>query len=300
MPLPPPTALLPLVLLATLPAAAELPECTEATLRVELHAEPPVRLPVVCLSAGQETSFRLDTPLRPQGVELTGARTLEWGASSTGLALFAPADLVAGERFTLRLLFAGPDAPESVTFELVAHPARVTRQVQVFRHPRTLADYQRESREARAEAQQCRADKARLEVVCRAHEGLLGQLTANAIGLRDFRAGPIDAVLLGKRNARPHAGTVGYRVGTEVLLVVRLENPGLEPWTVAGAALLGPSGNELPLRPLQQAAPIAPGEEGEVRVGAVLPDKSALGPYTLKLWDAAGKRTVTLGNIVFP
>jgi hypothetical protein len=57
-----------LALLLLLPGlAAALPECTEAILRVALSPEP--REPLeVCLSAGQDTVFRSDTRLPPNGV----------------------------------------------------------------------------------------------------------------------------------------------------------------------------------------------------------------------------------------
>ena len=78
-----------------------------------------------------------------------------------------------------------------------------------------------------------------------------------------------------------------------------LLNPGAEPWTLAGAALVDSAGEQVELArwPL---APIPANGAGAVVVG-IKGERAQLGcPCTLKLWEATGPRTFTLGNVEFP
>jgi hypothetical protein len=88
-----------------------------------------------------------------------------------------------------------------------------------------------------------------------------------------------------------HPASVAVRLG--------LSNPGAEPWTLAGAMLVDATGEEVELArwPL---APIPAKGAGAVVVG-IEGERAQLGcPCTLKLWEAQGPRTVTLGNVEFP
>jgi len=80
---------------------------------------------------------------------------------------------------------------------------------------------------------------------------------------------------------------------------LRLANPGAEPWTVAGAVLKDSTGADVELSAWQASA-IAPGAFGFVVVGAEGEPGQLACPCSLKLWEAQGPRTVTLGNITFP
>jgi hypothetical protein len=76
-------------------------------------------------------------------------------------------------------------------------------------------------------------------------------------------------------------------------------NPGTEPWTLAGAALVDSTGTEVELARWQEA-PIPANGACAVVVG-IAGERARLGcPCTLKLWEAQGPRTVTLGNVTFP
>ncbi|HYO65673.1 MAG TPA: DUF2381 family protein [Archangium sp.] len=80
-----------------------------------------------------------------------------------------------------------------------------------------------------------------------------------------------------------------------------LLNPGAEPWTLAGAALVDSTGEEVELARWQQT-PIPANGAGAVVVG-IEGHPAQLGcPCILKLWEAGGggPRTVTLGNVTFP
>ena len=93
------------------------------------------------------------------------------------------------------------------------------------------------------------------------------------------------------RTGETHPASVAVRLS--------LSNPGAEPWTLAGAALVDKAGEEVELARWQQA-PIPAKSAGAVVVG-IEGERAQLGcPCTLKLWEAQGPRTVTLGNVTFP
>ncbi|WP_409015062.1 DUF2381 family protein [Archangium sp.] len=85
-----------------------------------------------------------------------------------------------------------------------------------------------------------------------------------------------------------------------VAVLVLLKNPSANPWTVAGAALVGRKGEELKPLPLWHTGPIRTGKAGgRVVVELEAAPTEARGAYTLKLWDAEG-RTVAIGRVTFP
>ena len=96
-----------------------------------------------------------------------------------------------------------------------------------------------------------------------------------------------------------------YRAKGRVAVDVSLENPGTEHWMAAGAVLRGPKGQVLKPLPLWQPKPVPPVEPGtklmsRVVVEVLASEVEARGTYTLTLWDADQKRTVTVGHITFP
>ena len=82
-------------------------------------------------------------------------------------------------------------------------------------------------------------------------------------------------------------------------LLALAHHPLTDPWRLAGAALVDSTGEQAELArwPL---APISANGAGAVVVG-IEGERAQLGcPCTLKLWEATGPRTVTLGNVTFP
>jgi hypothetical protein len=85
-----------------------------------------------------------------------------------------------------------------------------------------------------------------------------------------------------------------------VALELELRNPGTRPWTLAGAVMRGPHGEDLtPLPPEGAPVSILPGLHDRVLVEIEATTKQALGAYTLTPWDADG-RSVMLDNVTFP
>ncbi|MCK8503189.1 DUF2381 family protein [Myxococcus fulvus] len=74
-----------------------------------------------------------------------------------------------------------------------------------------------------------------------------------------------------------------------------------QPWTAVGAMLRGKANEELKVLRVWQSGPVAAGSAVQrVVVEAEAATEAPLGSFTLKLWDADMRRTVTLGNITFP
>ena len=84
-----------------------------------------------------------------------------------------------------------------------------------------------------------------------------------------------------------------------MMLPRRLVDGDVSKQKVAGAALVDLTGEEVELAAWQEV-PVSPNGRGGVVVGAQ-GEPARLGcPCTLKLWEAGGARTVTLGNVTFP
>jgi uncharacterized protein (TIGR02268 family) len=234
-------------------------------------------------------------------------RLADWAQGKEGLSLLVipKGDYLPGERVRVTVRFADGAAPTSATFWLVGHAARGARRVEVFRQPRPADALKRERDEAQAEARQCQEDKARLlaerkepgglmgaawleregkEVVSKEIWQLLKHHPANALGTKEARS-------YSQRKSKTHPGGMAVRL--------KLLNPGAEPWTAAGAVLKDATGAEVELSAWQESA-IAPGSKGFVVVGVEREPGQLACPCTLKLWEAQGPRTVTLGNVAFP
>jgi uncharacterized protein (TIGR02268 family) len=236
-----------------------------------------------------------------------GERLAHWALGQDGLSLYATpkADYLPGERVKVTVRFADGAAPASASFWLVSHASRGTRRVEVFRQPRPPDVLKRERDEAQAEARQCQEDKARLLAEREEPGGLMGVAWLERAGTLASR--PLfGAVREQPGNALGLEATksFSYTLSDEthpVSVAVRLalKNPGAEPWTLAGAALVDSAGEQVELArwPL---APIPANGAGAVVVG-IEGERAQLGcPCALKLWEAPGTRVVTLGNVTFP
>ncbi len=122
-----------------------------------------------------------------------------------------------------------------------------------------------------------------------------GLLVEGRIAFKDLT----ESVTQAKGNALRFREARSYRAEGRVAVELKLDNSGMLPWVAAGAVLRGPKGEVLKPLPLWQ---LEPGAEGEHRVVVEVPasEKEARGTYTLILWDAEQKRTVTLGHVTFP
>jgi len=309
VPLASPVGLLALALLASSPQAAapSSPDgCEAASPRLELTAEPPATPPVVCISPDVPLTLRFDTPLQPDSVRLQEReRFEEVNPGKQTLTLVPPKELEAGARFTLDVCFADGAAPACATFLLRAHPALGLSQVKVFRAPRPVDSFREGEKAAQAEARHCQEEVRQLRAEHGAPEGLRGVLASGLLGKAGILFKDLTNLVTEARgNALRLEEARSYRTEGRVAVDVWLDSPGTLPWVAAGAVLRGPKGEVLKLLPLwqQELLPTEPGAKGWRHVVVEVPasEQEARGTYTLTLWDAEQKRTVTLGNVTFP
>jgi uncharacterized protein (TIGR02268 family) len=274
-----------------------LPPCESGTRRLELTADASARRPEVCIYPGLSTSFFFDAKLAR--VELAGREWFRVVEGEEGFTLVLMAALPVGERVLVTVYFQDGAAPASATFELVVHPSEAERQVEVMRHPRTLVSYQQGEQQARAEAQRCREEKARLQAECTGQVGLTGLITQGLMGEGGIPDKNIyKSVTSSPANTLTNFKSLTYRSDTAreegghkvVRLAVELEllNLGKQPWTPAGAVLVGPRHVELRVLGVWPLEPIAPGTTGRVVVEAEATEETARGTFTLELWSHEG------------
>jgi uncharacterized protein (TIGR02268 family) len=261
----------------------------------------------VCVSPDETTTFVFDASLAAGAVEFQPeSRLADWAPGKEGLSLYVipRADYLPGERVRVTVRFADGAAPASATFWLVGHAASGTRRVGVFRHPRSADVLKKEKDEAQAEARQCQEDKARLLAERKEPGGLMGAAWLERE--KDVESKVIWATLkhhpanaLQAERAKSYSQPKGVTHPGSMVVRLQLANPGAEPWTAAGAVLKDSTGAEVELSAWQASA-IAPGALGSVVVGAEREPGQLACPCNLKLWEAEGPRTVTLGNVTFP
>ncbi len=306
---PSPGALLALALLAGAAQAAEpppVPRCA-ATSRIDLAEDSTGQASEVCVSPDETTTFVFDSRLSAGAVEVQPeGRLADWTPGKEGLTLHVipKGDFLSGERVKVTVRFADGAAPASATFWLVGHAARGARRVEVFRKPRPADVLQKEKDEAQAEARQCQEDKARLLAERKEPGGLMGaawlereKAVESRDIWRDLKHDPANALRTEK--AWSYSQPKGVTLPGGMAVRLKLLNPGVEPWTATGAVLKDATGAEVELSAWQESA-IAPGALGFVMMGAEGEPGQLACPCTLKLWEAQGPRTVTLGNVMFP
>jgi uncharacterized protein (TIGR02268 family) len=306
--------LLPLVLLTTpleASAQAPLPTCASGTRQVELMAGLPEQTHEVCIRPGRSTSFFFDAKLaRVEVPERERFRMLE---AETGFALMATRALPAGERVPVTVSFEDGRAPARATFVLVVHPSEVEHEVLVTRQERTLASYREGEQRALEEARRCRWENARLQVECTTQVGLTMLLSQGLMGEKGVPSKDLEnAVSARPGNTLTTSMARSYRSDTGhttedgrglVRLVVEQElyNTGSMPWTLAGAMLVGPRGEEWKALAVWPREPIPPRRKRRVVVEVETPEEAARGPFTLKLWSQEGDGRVELfDGVTFP
>ena len=303
MPLLPLASLLSLIASGGPLSALSLPDCP-ATLRVDVRATTPELPPVACLSPGELTGLRLDSALLPgeQGLVVEGAgRALPVDRGTHGISFFLPDDFPTGGRYLVTLRFADSGAPASTTLELVVHPSLVTHQVRLYRHERPVEELLQELKAAWAEVLQCKQEKAHLQAACNSAVGLRGLLSGEPPEPHLFKSLELHRVTtVGKRSALLYRRFFAYRLREEVVLAVKLQNPGGEEWTAVGATLTTAAGDQVQVVQVLQVTPIPPGETGWALIALAPGPTVPEGPLMLTLWAEGGTRTVSLGNLTLP
>ncbi|QRN97236.1 DUF2381 family protein [Archangium violaceum] len=292
-------------------AQSPLPVCEMGTRHLELTADASGKQGEVCIHPEVSTTFVFDS--RVARVQLAGPerfRVVDGGTAS--LTLIPSEALTDGERVPVTVYFQDGAAPASATFWLVVHPFQAERLVEVLRQPRTLASYRQGEQQARAEARQCREEKARVQAECAGQMGLTGLIAHELMGEGGVASKDIgDAVTARPGNTLQFLSARSYRSPTErtergqkvarLAVKVEVENTGTRAWTPAGAVLAG--SNHVELRPLSiwPLETIPPGRTLRVVVEVEATEHEARGAFTLKLWSQeGGARVEFLDGVTFP
>jgi uncharacterized protein (TIGR02268 family) len=297
---PPSSALVVLTLLSGTGEAAELPHISEcsAPSRVDL-ATGSNEAPSVCATPEEPVTFVFDSPLPPGAVAVEpGNRSVSVAQGDDFVTVYPKRSFLPAERVKLTVHFADGAAPGSASFWLVGHSARGARRVEVFRHPRPADALKKEAAEAQARANQCQEEKARLLTERKEPGGLMGVAWLErtvSVQSKDLweqvNHHPGNALSTRAIKSYSHTGSMAARLW--------LLNPGAEPWAAAGAMLKDSKGAEVELSVWQETA-IPSKTTGTIVMGAQREPGQLDCPCTLKLWEAQGRRTVTIGDITFP
>ena len=206
-------------------------------------------------------------------------------------------------------LGVGSQGPHLV---LVVHPSEVEHEVLVTRQERTVASYREGEQRALEEVRQCRREQVRLQIECTAQVGLTTLLSLKLMGETGVPSKNLEESLskrpgntLTSIKANSYrsdtGGEEGGRKRVRLAVEQELRNTADTPWTLAGAALVGPQGEEWKALAVWPLEPIAPGKRQRVVVEVEAPEEAARGTFTLKLWSQEGDARVEFfDGVTFP
>nr|WP_163782335.1 DUF2381 family protein [Myxococcus vastator] len=257
--------------------------------------------PEVRISPGMGTLLLFDTPVARAELEGEKHFTRVRLAGDT-LTLMPSASVEEREELRMTVHFADGAAPASATFRLVPHPTLADRQVEVHRQARSADSLHAELLEKEEELRRLREELARMEAARSLPDGLTGMLAIRHLDETGVRARWNDEQLVRHpRNALEIRSATTYRAAAQVAVAVECEElRGGAPWEARGATLVPREGAALRVLRVWQAAPTAAGIVGHFIVEAEATDTMSPGPYTLTVWTGGDKRSVILGNLMFP
>nr|WP_254626408.1 DUF2381 family protein [Myxococcus sp. CA039A] len=271
--------------------------------RVELAPEEPPKAIEVAISPGLSSALFFDSELVQESVDFEGRDRFSLvDIGRTTIRLIPSERISSGERLRLIVRFRDESAPASATFLLVMHPAKAELVVEVYRQKRGVESYREEAREARAEAHRYREELARLRAERNSPGGLAGLISTGAMNPHGVEGRDLlKAITQAAGSPLAVRNAYGYRSARRVAVEVGLDFPeGARPWTARDATLRGKSGEELKILQVWQDTPVPSEKFIRVVIEAEATADAARGIFTLKLWEANGPRTVTLGNVTFP
>jgi uncharacterized protein (TIGR02268 family) len=291
------------LLLAPVANAAD-PGATETLAgvrRIDLR-ETGASLPEIHIGPGLSTTVLFDSPIRPDEVVLEGRERFQrMGMSEDHLVLIPSSTFRQGEQLRLEVRFRDGAAPERAAFSLVVDAARVERQVEIYRQPRTAESYRQEVEELKSGMARLRQEVGRHQR-SNASSGDSHFLAAALVMKKDIIETPLtygredSSVPVSVKEVRLFR-LPGYWVALCVSLTWRGRDGG---WTAATAVLRDAQGQSIRvLRPWQQG-PVS--TKGGQKVVIAIEDEAAFqtGRYTLKLMDEGGGTSVTLEGLAVP
>lgn len=281
--------------------------CQTGVQHVALQAAATSEGATICISPGQATTLNFDSDFVRESLTLERQEHFAKVHLSESTVKLVPSEkLVPGETLKLTVRFKGDDAPAGAALHLVVHAVQAATHVEVHREKRTVEACERELREMEAALQQCRVDNEQLRAERRGPGGLTALLDSRVIKSGGVASQDITRSVTGHPSDALETSIVeSYRSALRVAVVLTLLNPAGAPlWKPENATLTlqGKRGVELKVLSVWPSQRIDPGLLGQkmVIVEAEAAPDVATGTFTLKLWDASGARTVTLGGISFP
>jgi len=302
-----PAILLAMVLLVGSTAIAQpraIP-CEAGTRRIELKTEPTGELPELCIGPELSTTLLFyGAELLSNGVTVEGRERFTLvDPGSTTLRLVPSARVMPGDRFRLTVRFRDGSAPASAAFWLVVYVGKVEPWVEVYREKRTLESYQQEVQEKDTRLHQCQEDNERLLAEKENPGGLTGLL---ATGLMDAE-GILPKSLIASIGKHPGNfvdvyQAYSYRSTRTVAVVLWLAAiQGMQPWRAVKTELVGPGRRTLRVKLTWQRESLRDeAKDRRVVIEAEATEAETRGTFTLKLWDAAGTRSIILTGVTFP
>ncbi|MFE8598728.1 DUF2381 family protein [Archangium violaceum] len=281
-----------LLVLLQIPTESLLPTVScEDIERVELSLVSTTSVEV-CISPGLMTGFRFDAPF---SVDLQDdVRFEDVMRGRSGVSVVPPRDLAPGERLRLTAHLGGGASPQSITFALVAHRGRATRQVEVYRDKRTRESHQEEIEQLHEENRYLRAKLTQSGGL----RGLFfsGDLGGTGISVQQLPLGQVEPH---SDDALELTRVFTYRSKNSVAVEVTILNLGAEPWSAAEASLVSATGETLVGVRIGQVGPIPPGERRQVFIEADAAIGVPRGEVTLRLWSADA-RSISISKLTFP
>lgn len=302
-----PAVLLVLALLvgATATAQPRAIPCEAGTRRIELKTEPSDEVPELCISPGLSTTLLLyGAELLPGGVTVDGRERFTLvEVGNTVLRLVPSERVVPGERLRLTVRFRDGAAPASAVFWLMVYAGQVEPLVEVYREKRTVESYQQQVQEKDSQLRQCQEDNARLLAEKESPGGLTGLLATGLMGEKGVTPKDLaKSIVEHPGNAIRVARAFSYRSTNSVAVELKLDpTPGMEPWRVVRAELVGLGRRALRVEPPWQREPFRyEAKDRRVVIEAGATEAETRGSFTLKVWDADGTRSLILTGVVFP
>lgn len=297
-----------LALLAEVPATAQPASEQRGTTserHLELTADSTGQQPEIRITPGRATTLVFNAPLLPGEVQVEDERLVALAVNEVrSLVTLLPSDSPLPDKpLSLTVRFADGAVPERVTFRLVPHP-RSERQVRVYRQPRSVDSYKQEAEQERERAERCEAELARTQAEQPHAEGLVGPFGAGLVGRgQGLQEKSLDRTIT-QRPGEPLRVTdaFSYRAGLaeRVVVELRVEHTGHQPWTLEGTELRNTQGTRLNVLRVWPSQPISPGDIRQLVVEAEATKEQSRGTFLLELREAGGAGPVTVRGVTFP
>ena len=258
----------------------------------------------ICVSAGLLTGFVFDAHVTVDLEEEVRFADITRGRAS--INVMPPGDSLEGERFRLTARFVDGSG---VTFVLVVHKGRATRQIEVYRDKRTRESFEHELAQEHAKNQQLQWELDQLK-----HE--LGQLRNDygdpgslrrLIARQSIDPSGIRALAMDRELHRRVQGGlslqrgVAYRSYKRVTVEVWVLNSGETPWSAVGVSFVDAKGKELTegIQLWHQDGSTPPNQKSLLVVEVDAKPQELHGKLTLRLREN-GPRTLSIPEVVIP